>query len=189
MKRMPRRGRRAQRRATDWIPGYFTALQDLSSANPQQYALVDLQDIDDHDGNVTIERIVGDIGIFNLVDSLGVPVYGAHISAGVAVLETDQLFFTKQVAPNNPVDAEDPWLWLDHWTVYGPDPGVATDFTPAASAHGLRFRHVDIHVRRKLTDAHVLVLVVQLAGIPNIGFDAPGSATTQIYFRTLVKLT
>jgi len=182
------RARSRARRDVDWISTW--ANEDVGNPGPNSLTLelVGSLDMTQKDGKLTVERMVGDILIFNPTDGAGVPANMCRVHAGILVQELDGGGNVMGKSPSSPVDMEDAWLWLANWTVGGPS-GLVPDFTVAFHTQGYRYVHFDVHVRRKMHDRQILVLILEVQSIPQAGFDTVNLAKVEVFGRTLVKLS
>lgn len=180
-----RRVRVGPRRETDWLAyslddSDFAVGPGLSQV--QGYSLIDPTDMLVKDGKVTVERVVGDFMLFGGKDAVGANVNGFLVwAAGLIVLEADQTAAVVFLDPDGAVDMEASWLWLAHGS-YGSLQHDGTELVPDFG----HWVHLDVHVRRKMTERDQLVLFLHVQ--PLVG-GAITSTNGSFRFRTLVKLT
>jgi len=189
-----RRARGGPRRQTDWVAFHLDDISGLiiSPAMPQGYALIDGSDMSEKDGKLTVERVVGDVIIFDPKDGAGTQTHSELLRYyyGIKVYELDQNSNIVGLDPDNANDMEAQWLTLGHglWSAESMTTAGVTIFPYAH--HGAAHFHIDVHVRRKLTEREILVMDIGFA--PLLAAGGPGAtvtATAVLRLRTLVKLS
>lgn len=189
--RRPARARGASpRRETDWISFFLDDVDGVAVGGApmpqQQYALVDPTDMLVKDGKVTVERVVGDFLVAFPRDAVGADVVPALMNCfwGLIVQDVDETGAILAVDPETSNGLESQWMAMGHFVasgfhaLVGPPPVLMKDFAV--------WQHIDVHVRRKMTERQVLLLY--LGASPLVG---PGTiiASAFLRLRTLVKLT
>lgn len=179
--RARRRGlTRGPKRSVDWEGN--AEFNDQFTGGSVIYALVDDQDITDHDGKLTIERVVGDLYVHNVQDNLGAPV-PAWCCAGITTSDVDQGGNVTNWNAGLTSDAEGPWMWRRWWPVM--NGSLLTETFPEYLALLQADAHLDVQVKRKLRDRMNLVLCISL-----FQFEAnslPDAALVTFQLRALCK--
>jgi len=197
MKRSSRRRTRGgPRRATDWIGFHLDDIDGVvvSPALPQGYALVDGSDMSEKDGKLTIERVVGDVILFGPKDGAGVGTHSELLRYwfGLKVYELDQNSNIVGLDPDNQNDMEAQWMTIGHglWSSETITTAGVTIFPYATQERGSAHFHIDVHVRRKLTEREILVFDLGFGVVLGAGGQGQTiTASALLRMRTLVKLT
>lgn len=184
--RRGRRGRATIKRKTDWVlSASGSAFETMPFDSVDGVNLLDLQDLEEHQDVLTVERIVGE---YSLRIVSPTPDFLMEVYTGIAVRDCDNV---GGVIFLNPEDDEDgdsgDWMWRRHYHL---TPGVAFDNagipTGGAAYSNFDQAHLDVHVRRKMKGRDQLVLFT----IAHIRQGALVNQPTQSFnLRTLVKLS
>lgn len=180
-----RRRRSGPRRQTDWIvsaQGQVIDPTPTTSVN-QSIALLNNQDLLEHDDQFTVERIVGQVHFSNTQGTDWVAAPRIQCWSGIALLETDATGASIDLAPDDGVDGDsEAWMWRNYqmWT----PPGIYDATLQRILCWGITL-DIDCRVRRKMKGREHLVMFYRLDD--NTGQSNNFFASFQL--RTLVKLT
>lgn len=197
---MRRRARRMgarsgrKRRQTDWIVSAQGPLTDPAPTfgTTTLLTLIDSADLDAHDDQLTVVRIVGELHFRNRewerVD--GNPFVWRGF-AGIYKTEADAVGAVIELAPDDGIDADsEAWLWRNSFVsdqnvglISGPGAAAGDPMTTSFALHAHSI-HIDLRVMRKMGGREHLVLAFRIfdenAILPE--YDAA------FQLRTLVKL-
>lgn len=178
MRRKPRGKVRRGRRGTDWINvmPFSRCSENIRVSDcigtpendPTWFSLIDLQDVEDHNDNITLERLVGDL-YFTVYGGLqGVESTHTRVSwqimCGIYVSEVTDGAVSQWTAldpfavTNN--DRDSSWLWFKEWTVQL-CAGKSDFATVFESTQFMPDARIDLRVKRKLKGTSELILAVQ----------------------------
>lgn len=194
MRRRARRmgGRSSRpRRQTDWI---VSAEGFVLDPNPQFGAttlitLIDSIDLDAHNDQLTVVRIVGELHFWDLEPSRPeADPWNWRGFAGIYKTEADQAGAVIELAPDDGIDADsEAWLWRHSFISHPDGITISADGAGVNSLiHGRYSTHIDLRVMRKMGGREHLVLAFRLFN-PGTGSGPGYNALLQL--RTLVKLT
>jgi len=183
-----------KRRQTDWIVSAQGSVVDPSPqfGTTTLITLIDNADLDAHQDQLTVVRIVGEIHFrdteWTRVD--GNPIVWRGF-AGIYKAETDAAGAVFELQPDDGIDADsEAWLWrhsfISHPTgqmISGPG-AAAGDPMTTSFVWNAYSKHIDLRVMRKMGGRELLVLAFRL-------FDANAQSASygaELQLRTLVKL-
>lgn len=190
------RGRSSRpRRQTDWIvsaQGFVVDPLPTYGAT-QLLSLIDNGDLDAHNDQLTVVRIVGEIHFrsreWTRVDG-NIPVWRGH--AGIYKTDTDSAGAIFELIPDDGIDADsESWLWRNSFIshnggslISGPGAAAGDPMTTSFIHHSWSM-HIDVRVMRKMGGRELLALAYLLHDENSIGTTYDAS----FQLRTLVKLT
>lgn len=184
--RRMRRGRINLKRKTDWIASATGRASETFSENfVDLVAIIDLQDLENHQDTLTVERMVGEYALFCAEPT---PDYSAHVYMGIAIRQCDDTGAVIPINPESNVDADsEDWMWRRHYILHNNGTFDATPglFRGCPVASTWEEAHFDIHVRRKMEGRDQLVLFTFYEVLTGAGTNLLQSFN----FRTLVKLS
>lgn len=190
--RGPRRRRFGPKRETDWIVSAQGLVNDplWDTGTNNLLSLINSQDLDDHNDQFTVVRIVGEIAMWSAetsrVDANAPPIARGYW--GIYKAEADSAGATIELLADDGVDADsEAWMWRNHWIEpssfqsFSPDTANAITSTGWDWYHSM---HIDLRVMRKMGGREHLVFASRI-------FSNQASVQIQASFqlRTLVKLT
>lgn len=184
---MPRGSRRrirspgAPKRLTDWIP-FVNVGNNFST---QGFALVDDTDMEEKDGRLTVERVVGQVMLYGPSDVTGATFDPCFVHMGLILSDLDNTGSVTAFSPASPIDLEGPWMWLDR--VFVPSANDSAGFNINTTNWGTKV-DIDVHVRRKMHERQDLMLIMAVSAFPSAVGPLATHCNADVWMRTLVKL-
>lgn len=182
-----RRGRARQLRKVDWIASAIGRASETMPPNAVDGVnLIDLADLQDHNDNITVERMVGEYHLAAVECNSD---YFARVYMGIAIRDCDEFGGVIFLNPENDEDADsNDWLWRRHILLSAQGirlAGAGLDRAAGAIITTQEQAHFDIHVRRKMKGRDQLVLFT----FYTVDNGAGNNLVQSFNFRTLVKLS
>lgn len=186
-----RRRRSGPRRETDWIVSAQGLISDplWTTVDNNLLSLINSEDLDAHNDQFTVVRIVGEIcmwsGETSRHDAAAPPIARGYW--GIYKTEADATGATIELLADDGIDADsEAWMWRNHWIEPSSFQAVSPDNANAITSTGWNWyhrEHIDLRVMRKLGGREHLVFASRI-------FDNTSTGVIQASFqlRTLVKL-
>jgi len=176
-----RRARGGPRRKTDWIQARFLFSEDpISSGTAFFFDVTDLTDLEDHNDQMTVVRIVGDLLWQQPLLSMN--------SATVlrwGIMRTPEDEGTGIIMDMSPINSSD--LDYEDWLTLGTEyfNSEGTNGSAGVGEIVIRKTPVDLRVMRKLEGLQKIVIAAQIESI----FNGPvEDIILSMHLRVLVKL-
>jgi len=179
-----------KRRQTDWIVSAEGLVLDPSPAFGDT-VLIDLIndiDLDDHDDQLTVVRIVGELHFWDIGENRCDTAINWRGFAGIYKTESDATGAVIELAPDDGIDGDsEAWMWRHSFIAFPQGLSISPDLGNSASSlwKGRYSTHIDLRVMRKMGGREHLVLAFRLF-TDGSGSEAGYNALLQL--RTLVKL-